>query len=291
MRTIVVPTDYSEPAKNAALYALHLANALKSDLHLCHAFGLPIESPLLGQTAWALYEYPALQEENSRQLKKLGTMLEHQSKLLWGDEAFPFHPGIHYVCEGRDVVQVVNDTAEEHNALLIVMGMHGTAPLTRFFFGSTSVVMIKNAKHPLLLIPQKHQYKGLRKIDFATELDRKDIKTAQALLNFAAYFDAELLITHIIQSNNDVIQDQKYEHKKEKFLKDLNGRFCYDCIYSENVDYGLDILKNKDIDMLIMGHHYRSFFESFTTSSHAVRQAGEIEVPLMIIPENGLVNF
>ncbi|MDR6158452.1 nucleotide-binding universal stress UspA family protein [Chryseobacterium sp. SLBN-27] len=291
MRTIVVPTDYSKPARNAAFYALHLAAALKSNLHLCHAFGIPIESPLLGQTAWALYEYPALQEENSKELRKLGKVLEEKSKALWGDEAFPFHPAFYYVCEGRDVDQVINDTAEENKALLIVMGMNGAGLLTRFLFGSNSIKMINNTKYPLLLIPQKHQYKGLSKIAFATDLNKKDIKIAQSLLNFAKYFEAELLITHIIQSNNEVIQDQKYEHAKETFLKELEGRFCYNCIYSENIDYGLDILKNKDIDMLIMGHHYRSFFENFTQSSHAIRQAGELVIPLMIIPENGHIYF
>ncbi|AZA58404.1 universal stress protein [Chryseobacterium shandongense] len=291
MRTIVVPTDYSKPARNAAFYSLHLAAALKSNLHLCHAFGIPVESPMLGQTAWSLYEYPALQEENSKELKKLGKALEEKSKALWGDEAFPFHPSFYYVCEGRDVDQVINDTAEENKALLIVMGMNGAGMLTRFFFGSNSIKMINNTKYPLLLIPERHKYKGLTKIAFATDLNKKDIKIAQSLLNFAKYFDAELLITHIIQSNNEVIQDQRYEHAKEIFLKELEGRFCYNCIYSENIDYGLDILKNKDIDMLIMGHHYRSFFENFIQSSHAVRQAGELEIPLMIIPENGHIYF
>lgn len=38
-------------AKNAALYALHLANALKCNIDLCHAFTLPVDSPMLGQTA------------------------------------------------------------------------------------------------------------------------------------------------------------------------------------------------------------------------------------------------
>lgn len=291
MRTIVVPTDYSKPARNAAFYSLYLAAALKSNLHLCHAFGIPVESPMLGQTAWSLYEYPALQEENSKELKKLGKALEEKSKALWGDEAFPFHPSFYYVCEGRDVDQVINDTAEENKALLIVMGMNGVGMLTRFFFGSNSIKMINNTKYPLLLIPERHKYKGLTKIAFATDLNKKDIKIAQSLLNFAKYFDAELLITHIIQSNNEVIQDQRYEHAKEIFLKELEGRFCYNCIYSENIDYGLDILKNKDIDMLIMGHHYRSFFENFIQSSHAVRQAGELEIPLMIIPENGHIYF
>ncbi|SIQ76236.1 Nucleotide-binding universal stress protein, UspA family [Chryseobacterium sp. RU37D] len=291
MRTIVVPTDFSKPARNAAFYALRLANVMKSNIHLCHAFGLPVENPMLGQTAWAVYEYPALQKENSKELKALRKELEFKSKILWGEEAFPFHPSIYYVCEGRDPIRVINDTADSNKTLLIVMGMKGAGMLTRFLFGSNSIKMIKKTHHPLLLVPQKHKYNGLNKIAFATDLDKKDVKVAQALLRFAKYFNAELLITYIIQSNNDIIEDAEYEHKKKTFLKNLDGKICYNCIYSENIDYGLDILKSKDIDLLIMGHHYRGFFESLAGSGHAVRQANEMEIPLLIIPENEHVYF
>ncbi|BAP32415.1 universal stress protein [Chryseobacterium sp. StRB126] len=291
MRTILVPTDYSKPAKNAAFYALHLANALKSNIELCHAFGLPIESPMLGQTAWSLYEYPALKDENTKELKKLVKVLEDREKKLWGDEAFPFHPSIHYGCEGGDAIHVINNMAADKKPLLIVMGMQGAGMLTRFIFGSNSIQMIENTKYPLLLIPLNHKYKGLKKIAFATDLNKKDIKTAQLLIKFAKYFDAELLITHIVQSDNDVIQDADYEHKKEAFLKNLDGKICYNCIYSENIDYGLEILKHKDIDMLVMGHHEKSFFKRLFLGSHATRQASELEIPLLTIPENGTVNF
>jgi hypothetical protein len=88
-----------------------------------------------------------------------------------------------------------------------------------------------------------------------------------------------------------VIQDVDYEHKKEMFLKNLNGKICYNCIYSENIDYGLEILKYKDIDMLVMGHHDKSFFKRLFLGSHAARQAVELEIPLLTIPENGHVHF
>jgi len=291
MRTILVPTDYSKPARNAAFYALHLANALKSNIDLCHAFGLPIESPMLGQTAWSVYEYPALQEENTKELKKLAKALEDRGKVIWGDEAFPYHPSIYYRCEGGNAVSVINNMAADKNPLLIVMGMQGAGLLTRFIFGSNSIQMIENTKYPLLLIPSGCKFKGLKKIAFATDLNKKDIKTAQLLIQFAKYFDAELLISHIIQSNTDVIQDVDYEHKKEMFLKNLSGKICYNCIYSENIDYGLEILKNKDIDMLVMGHHDKSFFKRLFLGSHAARQASELEIPLLTIPENGDIHF
>jgi hypothetical protein len=87
-----------------------------------------------------------------------------------------------------------------------------------------------------------------------------------------------------------VIQDVDYEHKKEMFLKNLNGKICYNCIYSENIDY-LEILKYKDIDMLVMGHHDKSFFKKTILGSHAARQAVELEIPLLTIPENGHIHL
>lgn len=291
MRSILVPTDYSKPAKNAAYYALHVANALKANIELCHAFSLPFENPMLGQTAWALYEYPALQEENSEGLKKLVKKLEKKEKTLWGDEAFPFHPAISYTCEAGDAINIINNTAEKNQTLMIVMGMQGAGMFTRFIFGSNTLKMIEFTKHPLLIIPDGFEYKKPEKIAFATDLDKKDIKTAQSLLKLARYFDAEVLITHIIQSTNEVLQDKEYEHKKELFLKDLDGKICYNCIYSENIDYGLDILKDKDIDMMVLGHHHQGFFSRITTRSHAEKQAAHMEIPLLILPEGGHIYF
>lgn len=58
MRTIIVPTDFSNPSKNAARFARNLAIWLKADLHLCHAYNIPVESPMMGEVLWTLPEIP-----------------------------------------------------------------------------------------------------------------------------------------------------------------------------------------------------------------------------------------
>ncbi|BAP32428.1 universal stress protein [Chryseobacterium sp. StRB126] len=291
MKTILVPTDFSKPSKNAAYYALHLGNTLKANIELCHAFTLPAEDPMFGQVSWPLDAYPELMEGNTRELKKLANALEDKGRVLWREDTFSFHPSISYSCKAGDAVYVINNTADNNNTLLIVMGMQGSGTITRFIFGSNSVRMIKNTKYPLLLIPSDHQYKGLKKIAFSTDMNKKDVRTAQSLIEFAKYFNAELLITYISLNANDSIEDQSYEHKKEFFFKNLDGNICYNCIYSENIDDGLDILKEKDIDMLIMGHQHRGFFDRLMNSSHAARQADQLQIPLLIIPENGNLPF
>ncbi|WP_332032721.1 universal stress protein [Kaistella sp.] len=58
MRTIIVPTDFSNPSRNAARLALNLAIGLKADLHLCHAYNIPVKSPMMGEVLWTLPEIP-----------------------------------------------------------------------------------------------------------------------------------------------------------------------------------------------------------------------------------------
>lgn len=293
MRTIVVATDFSKASRNAAFYALNLGIPLKVNIHLCHAFSLPSENPMLGQVAWTLYEYNELVDENNKVLIKEARDLENEEKKLIGDEAFPFHPSVDYLSESGDTIRIINQVASHRNTILIVMGMTGAGTVKRFFLGSSSIQMIEETKYPLLLIPENHKYKPITKIAFSTDLDKKDVKTAKSLMNFAKYFGAELLITHVLQSMNEVSEDVNYESKKENFLKNLDGKFCYNCIYSENIDYGLDILKNKDIDILVMGHQHRGFFKRFIKSSHAVKQAEHLQIPLLIIPdsENAIFTF
>lgn len=289
MRTIIVPTDFSEASKNAAYYALNLANILKANIELCHAFTLPSDNPMLGQVAWVVYEYPELLEANNKGVRKEAKALEEEEKKLLGNKPFPFHPSINYVSEAGETAKIINRLASQRKTVLIVMGMKGAGPVDRFLFGSNSLKMIETSKHPLLFIPANYKYKSVERIAFATDLNKEDIKVAQSLLTFAEYFNAELSITYILQSNNDVMEDESYERKKDLFFKDLNGKVCYHCIYSENIDYGLDILKNRDVDMLVMRHHHKNFFEKIISGSHSKKQAHEVKIPLLIIPDDSIM--
>lgn len=290
MKTILVPTDFSKPSKNAAYYALNLAIAMKADIHLCNAFTLPAESPMLGEVPWALYEYPDLSEELSKDLKKFAKSLEHKESVLLEDEAAHFHPSISYSCEREDLVKLVNTTAASKKAVLIVMGMTGAGNLNRLIFGSSSLKMIEETQHPLLIVPHHHRYKSIRKIAFATDLSKKDHKTAQSLAKFAKYFDAELLITHVIDFT-DMLDEKGYQKKKYLFIENIEGKTSYLPIDVEGIDRGLDALRNKDLDLLVMGHQHKDFFQRLTMDSHAARQARKLQVPLLIIPEGASVLF
>lgn len=290
MRTILAPTDFSKPSKNAARFALNLAMVLKADLHLCSAYTVPSESPMIGEVSWALYEYPDLKEEAEKSLKKLAKTLEKKAAVVGADDPSLFNPAITWSGSSEDLVSFVIAEAVKTKALLIVMGMTGSGNLNRLIFGSSSLKMIEKTRHPLLIVPHHHRYKTIRKIAFATDLGKSDLKTAQALAIFAEYFGAELLVSHVI-GFKDMLDEKAYQHKIDAFIKNIGGKTTYLPIEVEGIDSGLDVLRNKDLDLLVMGHEHKDFFDRLTMGSHSARQARKLQVPLMVIPQGAPLLF
>ena len=48
MKKILFPTDFSETANNAFIYAIHLAKSLEAELIVLHTFERPVISSLHG---------------------------------------------------------------------------------------------------------------------------------------------------------------------------------------------------------------------------------------------------
>ena len=290
MRTIIVPTDFSNPSKNAARFALNLAIGLRADLHLCHAYSTPVESPMIGEVPWSLQDFPDVKADAEKALKKLAKALETKENILLGDDHTLFRPAISYSAEEKDLVSLIHDKATEKKAMIVVMGMTGSGKLNRLLFGSSSLKMINESRYPLLIVPHHHRYSRMEKIAFATDLSKRELKTAQAVARFAAYFDAELMVSYVTNFS-DLRNEVAYLQKKEEFVKNLEGKITYLPIEVFGVDTGLGVLRYKDVDLVVMGHEHQSFFERITTGSHSAAMARKVQMPLMIIPEGAPLLF
>lgn len=267
MKTILVPTDFSKPAENAARYALQLARYLEADISLCHAFFVPTVTPMAAQVAWPLYDYSGLKQDTDNALESLVKKLG--------------------VKDGTNTVgqftTVVTERVTQEKADMVVMGMSGAGALSKFFLGSNSQKMIDAASFPVLLVPAEFAFSGIKKIAFATDLSSGDIKVIHSLAGFARRFNADLLVTHITDHSENT-------EKSDAFLNEITCKINYDKIYyrqvkNADIDEGLDWLSDHGfIDMLVMVHHHRNFLDRLFTGSHTQRQIRHIHVPLFVFP-------
>lgn len=285
MKRLLVPIDFSKPAENAAHYALQLAKYLKANITLCNVFLLPATVPATAQVSLPGYEYDTLKEENRQELEVIAKRLRTEDKTLPAPDFF--HPVIESISEAGGVKDVIVQLAEDKKAEMVVMGMTGAGPISRFLFGSVSRNMIDSAESPLLLVPSGFVFQKIAKIAFATDLSESDIEVIHSLSGLARYFNADLVVIHITE---DMQEDKAQQKKADSFLNDITCKVNYDKIYYRHmlhtdVEKGLDWISENDfIDMLVMVRRNLGFLDRLFSISHTHRKASHLKVPLLILP-------
>ena len=158
-RTILVPTDFSEPSAAALAYAKQLADAFRSSIHLLHVTMDPASQP------WAEEGYPASLSAMREQLK-----LQAQRNLA---EALPAADRKKYrarlvVVAGSPFSRIV-DYAKRNAVDLIVIGTHGRGALARAMLGSVTERVVRLAPCPVLAVrTQDDKSRGGRRTPRAT---------------------------------------------------------------------------------------------------------------------------
>lgn len=287
MKKIIVPTDFSSAANNAARYALHLARGTKTSLLLCNAIKVPAEAPMAAQMAWPLEYYPSVKKEVTRELKNLAEKLVQEEETETNPQSY--HPIVEYSSEVGSVINLVRNLIGDEERNLVVMGISGAGGLSRIFGGSHTREMIEKASFGILLIPSKIQFNGIGKIAFATDLNTADVQVIYTLAELARPFNAEILVVHI---TDETFDNEERQHTLNSFLSEITCRanypkISYRHIQSIDVEHGLDWLtEHEHIDMLTMVHRPYDFFDNLFKQSYTQKMARHIHIPLLVLPAN-----
>ena len=146
---ILVPTDLSEGAEQALDYACELARMLGAQVHLLNVITIPaLGVPELGValTASMIDELVVGNQEAIDQLARTrGTAEIGQVMVRTGDP--------------RDVI---NQTAKELGAELIVMGTHGRRGISRALLGSVAENVVRTAPCAVLTVRLRNVHRSDR---------------------------------------------------------------------------------------------------------------------------------
>jgi universal stress protein A len=144
IRHVLLPTDYSNLARNAAVYARSLAELYRATLHVVHVLErVPAAAPGPDVTGLALgvpgpEALAAVQEATSRFVE------DHLPDLAI--------PVVTRVLEGSPDIQIARYAAGA-SIDLIVIGTHARGVVKRIFLGSTSKSVLEHAPCPVMMVP------------------------------------------------------------------------------------------------------------------------------------------
>ena len=271
MKTILVATDFSSAALNAANYAADMALAINADMLLLHIYQLPVsyseivvpltEEDIMGNAEKDINE---LKEELTG---KTGGKIKIETEIRIG--VF-FHKDLKTVCE-------------RINPYAVVMGSQGTTASEHLFFGSHTVHAMKHLAWPLITVPPGTTFSSIKKIGLACDLDKVvDTIPIDEIKMLMKDFNAEL---HILNTNRGKEFNPNIVFESGMLMEMLTPlKHEYHFITNENIDEGImDFAEKNNIDLLIVLPRRHSLLDKLVHKSHTKQLVLHSHVPVMAL--------
>jgi nucleotide-binding universal stress UspA family protein len=282
MKTILIPTDFSENAHHALRFALYLSENVHLKICVLHWTEILIPTSTPSNHYKELYDqhFDYKMKDFKTDIHKVLKSIEHQ-----GDES-----RIQYIL--KDSSSFEDSTLEaikENNVDLVIMGTHGASGIKKIFFGSNTTKIIDKAQIPVLAIPASYRLSPIHKIAYASDL--KDVVTEVGeLVKFAKLFKSSIEIFHVFPSFPQWVDPS--EENIAKLTEELNlaypnQHFTIRVVqtYKENdVVSGIETYTDSfKPDIMAMFTVKRTFFDKLFDASRTEEFAFNATIPLLTL--------
>ncbi len=278
MNTILIPTDFSETAKNAARYAIKLAESLDvKKIIIYNAYQKPVSGdPMMDAVElYDIQSFKKISEEGLLQFKN-------------GLQAF-CDPGIELttISEFNILSSGVNEVCEENKVDLIVMGITGGGSgIEERLIGSNTIQIAKHTLVPVIIIPSEASFKPLNNIVLACDFKNVvETTPVDALKNILNATEARLFVLHVDQTNKPPSQETRFE---SLLLDTLLQGYHPEYHFISNPDFvdGINqFAVEKQADLIVAIPKKHGLFEGLFHRSNTKKLAFHTHVPLMVVHE------
>jgi nucleotide-binding universal stress UspA family protein len=145
MKTILIATDFSPASRNASLYGIELAKALKAKIILFNAFNAGAST----SSEKRKLRYDALMQSDKRLLEE-------------ADFLDPEHEIMEVICDEGTAYHSIVDVANEKKVDCIVVGRKGNGSAIKDLFGSTATALTKNSNITVIVVPENAKFERNR---------------------------------------------------------------------------------------------------------------------------------
>lgn len=259
--TIIVPTDFSDTANNAARYATRmLTGTYDTQLILFHVYEKTDEAELV--------------QENLELLKKdLGAITPVKMEIRTE--------------HSTDFINSLERLARHLDADLIVMGITGKSKIEQVFFGSNTLKIAERTVCPVLIVPPAAQFTQMKHV--ALTSDFKDVATSIPVVpikKVLALFNPSLHVVNVNSEHYVSLSEEFLAQRNQvnELFSDFKPEFYF--IGTYNVEEMIQtFVADKNIDMLITVPRHRNIFSSLYKTSTTRKLAYESSVPILAAHE------
>ncbi len=263
----IIPIDFSDTSLNALSYGHRLATDLSAVTKVLHVYK---PKPTINTD---LEVDATSQQEVALRLDKLVDSINQDcggdilsASLVSSDFKVGF------------AVDSILESINEDHAELVIIGSSGSSNVLKKVFGSVSLDIVSKSPSPVLLVPQKARYRGIKKVLLAVDHTTIEKGEIDSLSQLCSQLDTELHIVHV--SNNATAQidtsEIKSNHPGLKIKTTiLNSNDVVDAINNYAITHQIDLVSLSPRSKTILSY----IFSGSVTTELALTS----DIPLYIL--------
>jgi nucleotide-binding universal stress UspA family protein len=268
MKTLLVPMDFSDTAKNAARYAVKFAENIPGcRVLLFHTYD---------KHAYGSDGSPLNVDEEAESSIAMAALNNTRIDLLMEGSRVP----VEMMAYGGGFTEGLEQMVDAQEVGMVVMGINESNALDQFLVGSTTLKLIKKHISPVLIVPENVSYKNIDKIAFASDLEQTDTTTPVSLISFlCTTFNTNIHVVHVggyYNPDERALQAEK--------LAGCNAEFHF--LEGNELSKPLNAFTAENgVGLLLMVSRQHDFFERLFKKSHTQVMAYHSTVPILAIHE------
>ncbi len=269
MKTFLVPVDFSATSVNAAEYAIDLTKEIPDANIILYNVYNHISFPTLAE-----------KEEGSRQMVTENELKRLKRKLRPADTQ-----NVTIECEDGSFIETLEKYVLSNHVDMVIMGITGSSRIKQVFMGTNTLNVIRHINTPVMIIPPKADFNGLKNVLFTS--DFKDVARTtpfEPLKKILDLFKPSLSILNVDSEHYIELTD---EYKKEReAIEDKLNTYNPEFSFLRAFDFldGINrFVETKNIDAIITIPRKHGFLSQLFKTSHTKKLAYHSHVPIIAI--------
>jgi len=269
MKTIIVATDFSGTAMNAANFAADMAMSINAELVLLHVFQIPVvylEVPIA-------VNLQAMTEDINISLsvvkKKLRARTEGKVKITTR------------ILTGQFFYEL-DRLAKQTKPYAVLMGSKGNSVATQLFFGRRTLFAMRHLDWPVISVPFEAKFHNIKKICLACDYDQvTDNTPVEELRDLLNDFKAEL---HVVYAAKGEAYPAEIEESGllQELLLPLHPKYHF-IPHANAEETIIDFVEKNEIDLLITLPKKRALFNHLLHKSFSKGLILYSQVPVIAL--------
>lgn len=279
MKKILIPTDFSNNAKQAAKVGAFLARQVGAKVVLLHVnTAVAYTPPLPDYSVPQAFDWEAYEENAREALLALEKDLSQQADFA----ALSFEKRVE---EGL-LHQAIRQVVEEEGIDIVVMGTKGATGAVEFFIGSNTEKVIRTAPCPVLAVPENSGDFEVKSVLVPTTLRPDQVYVFEWLAEWQKYFSFTVSLLYLNDplglGKNKVIEEKAREMGKGAGLR--NYRILIEGNTFNEEAAILEVAHEQHVDLIAMGTHQRKGLSHLLFGSLTEDMANHSDIPVLSIP-------